>query len=193
MAERVAAILPAAASRLVVRMHPVSASAPASQPDNSRIFCPVLFAPYKHMPDRIAEWLTAVGRVLDDQVRLVVTASPAEVPSAVAASPRLELTGHLTVAQARELRARCQAIYYPTGLESFGCPLAEARAAGQPVIARDTPQNREIAGPALCGYTPGDSDSLLHATQVALTRTSTPDPAPFDPDAYFDWLLGPAS
>jgi glycosyltransferase involved in cell wall biosynthesis len=193
MAERVAAVLPAVAGRLVVRMHPVSAAAPARPPEPSMIFCPVLFAPYKHMPDRIAEWLAAADRALDDQVRLVVTASPAEVPASLAASPRLHLVGRLTVARARDMRERCQAVYYPTGLESFGCPLAEARAVGRPVIARDTPQNREIAGQALCGYTPGDSDSLLHAIQAALTRTVAPDPAPFDPDAYFDWLLGPGS
>ena len=49
--------------------------------------------------------------------------------------------------------ARSRAIYFPTDLESFGYPLAEARVSGQPVIARDTALNREIAGPALCRYT----------------------------------------
>ena len=82
-------------------------------------------------------------------------------------------------------------IYYPTSLESFGYPLAEARASGRPVIAYDTEQNREIAGPALCGFTPGDQDSLRRATMLALTTEVASDPAPFDPDAYFSWLLGP--
>jgi len=59
-----------------------------------------------------------------------------------------------------------------------------------PVIARDTPQNREIAGPALCGYTMGDRDSLRQATEAALTARVAPDSESFDPDAYFDWLLG---
>ena len=58
------------------------------------------------------------------------------------------------------MQARSRAIYFPTGLESFGYPLAEARVSGQPAIARDTAQNREIAGPALCGYSLGDPDSL---------------------------------
>jgi hypothetical protein len=31
---------------------------------------------------------------------------------------------------------------------------------------------------------------LLHATQAALTGGIAPDPVPFDPDAYFEWLLG---
>ena len=47
---------------------------------------------------------------------------------------------------------------------------------------------RDVA--ALCGYTPGDPDSLRHATEVAMTAQVDPDPAPFDPDTYFNWMLG---
>jgi hypothetical protein len=36
----------------------------------------------------------------------------------------------------------------------------------------------------------GDTDSLRGAVEAALTARVTPDPAPFDPDAYFDWMLG---
>jgi hypothetical protein len=190
MAERVVTVLPDVAGRLAVRMHPVS-PAPASQPGTGPlIFCPVLFAPYKHMDDRIAEWLTAVDDVLDDAVRLIVTASPGDVPASLAASTRLHFVGRLGIDRAHELSARCRAVYFPTSLESFGCPLAEARASGQPVIAVDSPQNREIAGPALFGYTPGDRESLLHATRSALSAQVAPEPEPFAPDAYFDWLLG---
>ena len=88
------------------------------------------------------------------------------------------------------MQAHSRAIYFPTGLESFGYPLAEARVSGLPVIARDTALNREIAGPALYGYTQGDPDSLRHAVKVALTADVAPDPGPFDPEQYFGWLLG---
>jgi glycosyltransferase involved in cell wall biosynthesis len=190
MAERITAVLPDVADRLTVRMHPVSTFPALRKPRGALILCPVLFAPYKHMADRIGEWLAAVDDVLDDSVRLIVTASPAEVPASLAVSPRLHFVGRLTINAALDLWRHSQAIYFPTGLESFGCPLAEARACGIPVIARDTPQNREIAGSALCGYTLGDADSLRHATEAALTALVAPDPEPFDPDAYFDWLLG---
>jgi len=193
MAERITAALPEVADRVTVRMHPVSVSAAPHSPGGALILCPVLFAPYKHMADRIGEWLAAVDEVMDDAVRLIVTASPAEVPASLAMSPRLHLVGRLSVAKTRDLWSRCQAIYFPTGLESFGCALAEARVNGVPVIARDTAQNREIAGSALCGYTLGDGDSLLRATRTALTALVTPDAQPFDPDAYFDWLLGEGS
>jgi Glycosyl transferases group 1 len=190
MAERVKAALPEVADRVVVRMHPVSANPVLRRSGGSLILCPVLFAPYKHMIDRITDWLAAVGDALDESVRLIVTASPAEVPTSLAGSPRLHFVGRLDHQELCRLWARSQAVYFPSGLEAFGWPLAEARVNGQAVIARDTPQNREIAGPALCGYTVGDPDSLLHATQAALVGGIAPDPVPFDPDAYFEWLLG---
>ena len=190
MAERITAVLPDVADRVVVRMHPVSASAAPGQPRGALILCPVLFSPYKHMADRIGEWLAAVNDVMDDSVRLIVTASPAEVPASLATSPRLHFVGRLGFEQMRDLWSRSRTVYFPTGLESFGFPLAEARVDGVPVIARDTPQNREIAGPALCGYTLGDRESLRYATKAALSSRIAPDPEPFNPAAYFDWMLG---
>jgi Glycosyl transferases group 1 len=190
MAERIAAALPDIADRVTVRMHPVSPLEAPCLPAGSLILCPVLFTPYKRMAERITEWVSAVDGVLDDSVRLIVTASAAEVPASLALSPRLHLVGQLSVERVQGLWARCRAVYFPTGTESFGFPLAEARAAGWPVIARNTAQNREIAGPALCGYDLGDRDSLRGATEAALSMRVTPDPDPFDPDAYFDWMLG---
>jgi hypothetical protein len=190
MAERIKTALPDVADRVVVRLHPVSANPVQGRPDGGRILCPVLFAPYKNMPDRLADWLAAVDHALDPSVRMTVTADAAEVPPSLAANPRLDLVGRLDVDALCDLWAGSQAVYFPSGLESFGFPLAEARVNGQPVIAQDTPQNREIAGSALCGYTVGDPDSLLHATQTALSARLEPDPGPFDPDAYFDWMLG---
>jgi hypothetical protein len=190
MTERIATVSPELSSRVVVRPHPVSVPSIPRLPGDPVILCPVLFAPYKHMALHLTELLTAVGDLEDPAVRVRVTARAAEVPAAVACHPRVELVGHLPCGELRELQARSRAIYFPTGLESFGYPLAEARVSGQPAIARDTAQNREIAGPALCGYTPGDPDSLRRAVEAALTADVAPDPGPFDPDQYFGWLLG---
>jgi hypothetical protein len=189
MAERITGTLPDVAGRLVVRMHPIT-SVQARPATGSLILCPVLFSPYKHMPERIADWLAVADGSMDDSVRLIVTASTAEVPASLAASPRLHFVGRLSVERMAHLWDHCRAIYFPTSLESFGYPLAEARAHGRPVIAVDTPQNREIAGPALCGYTAGDGDSLRCAIEAALAAEVAADPRPFDPDAYFDWMLG---
>jgi glycosyltransferase involved in cell wall biosynthesis len=191
MAERVTGVLPSVRGRVVVRLHPVSADAVPRLPRTPAILCPVLFRPYKHMVARLKELLTVIEEYDDPAVRLLVTAGRGEVPADVARHPRIELLGQLRLAELSRVWARSRAIYFPTGLESFGYPLADARAAGHPVIARDTAQSREIAGPALCGFTPGDAASLRRATALALTTDVAPDPEPFDPDAYFSWLLGP--
>ena len=97
---------------------------------------------------------------MDDSVRLIVTASAAEVPASLAASPRLHFVGRRSVAQMEDLWARCRAVYFPDGSRVVRLPAsggAGQRTAGH---RRDTAQNREIAGPALCGYAPGDRDAL---------------------------------
>ena len=190
MTERIVTVMPDLSSRVVVRLHPVSVPATARLPGGPVILCPVLFAPQKEMPQRLAELLAAIGDLEDPSIRLQVTAHATEVPAAVACHPQVELVGRLPHSELRDLQARSRAIYFPTDLESFGYPLAEARVNGQPVIARDIVLNREIAGPSMCGYTLGDPDSLRHAVEVALAANIAPDPGPFDPDRYFGWLLG---
>lgn len=191
MAERVARVLPSVRSRVVVRMHPASADSIPRRPREAGILCPVLFEPYKQMADRLAELLDAIDHDVDPSVRVLVTAERAEVPTSLANNPRIRLVGRLDHLDLCKLSAGSSVIYYPTALESFGYPLADARVSGHPVVALDTPQNREIAGAALCGFTPGDLASLRRAAVLALAKDVTPDPAPFDPDAYFRWLLGP--
>ena len=191
MTERIVTVMPDLSSRVVVRPNPVSVPSTPRLPGDPVILCPVLFAPQKQMPQRLTELLTAVGDLEDPSVRVQVTARAAEVPAAVARHPQVELVGRLPYSELREMWARSRAIYFPTDLESFGYPLAEARVSGQPVIARDTALNREIAGPALCRYTFGDPESLRQAVQAALTADVAPDPGPFDPDRYFGWMLGP--
>jgi glycosyltransferase involved in cell wall biosynthesis len=191
MAERVTRTLPGLTDRVVVRHHPVSADSIPRLPREPGILCPVLFSPHKGMLERITELLTAIEDVADPAVRLRVTADPDEVPPTLACHPRIDVVGRLDHHALRELWARSRAIYFPTEIESFGYPLAEARVHGQPVIALDTEQNREVAGPALCGFTTGDPDTLRGAIERALTAEVAPDPAPFDPGAYFGWLLGP--
>ena len=191
MGERVKRRLPHLARRVVPRLNPVSPDYIPEMARDHAILCPVLFAPYKRMAERLMELLDAIADYGDQSVRLRVTADRAEVPAQLASHTQVDLVGRLGLEDLRQLWACSRAIYFPTGIELFGYPLAEARVSGQPVIARDSEQNREIAGPALCGFTPGDAGSLRDATQMALTKDVPPDPAPFAPDDYFSWLLGP--
>ena len=189
MAERIISVLPSVRSRIVVRPHPVSAHTIGPAPLDDIILCPVLFGEYKKMTKHISEFLAAVDPHIDPSVQLHVTAEPRELPANLAAHPRVQLTGRLPHSELRSLWGRSRAIFFPPALESFGYPLAEARANGKPVIGQDTQQNREIGGAALCGFTTGNPQSLLTATMFALSTEVEPDPAPFDPNSYFAWLL----
>jgi len=190
MGERVAHIMPSLRNRIIPRLNPVSADSIPQAEREPVILCPVLFSPYKPMVARLTDWVEAVDKHIDPSVRMLVTADQTKVPAALANHPRIELVGELPHDQLRLLWARSRAVYFPTDIESFGFPLAEARVNGQPIIAQDTPQNREVGGPALCGYRVGDAESLRIATEIALTADIAPDPGPFEPDAYFAWLLG---
>jgi len=190
MAERVTRIAPHLDGRIVVRAHPVSAEPPPRLPREPAILCPVLFAPYKRMAEQIGALLGVVGELDDGSVTILVTADRTEVPAPVASHPRVRMVGRLPHAQLRELRARSRAVYFPTGLESWGAPRGRAPGRGAPGNAPATHHKPAVAGPALCGYDPRDPDSLRRAVAHALTAQVTPDPAPFDPGRYFDWLLG---
>lgn len=192
MAERVTRVMPSLKNKVTPRLNPVSADSIPSMPREPLILCPVLFSPYKHMVKRIRDWVNAIDAYLDADIKMLVTAEHKEVPDDLARHNRITLVGRLPNSELRQYWARSKAIYFPTEIESFGFPLAEARVSGQPVIALDSEQSREIAGPALAGFIPGDPDSLRNATERALLMAGQlkPDPGPFDPDAYFRWLLG---
>ncbi|MDB5597954.1 MAG: mannosyltransferase [Hyphomicrobiales bacterium] len=189
MAERVARVVPALSDRLVVRHHPLSAPALSPHSGLPAILVPVLFAPYKRMDEHLQRLLDALDR-LDIGCVVRPTATRAELPGLVD-HPRIDLVGHLSPAEVVAEWARSTAAYYPTGLESFGYPLAEARAAGRPIIALDSAQNLEIAAGALRGFRPNDPGSLADAVGSALSDPPpAADPSEFHPDHYFDWLMG---
>jgi hypothetical protein len=188
MAERVLAHLPVLTGRLVVRPHPLTPPAPGHV-EPGTVLCPVLFAGYKQMGRHLGLLLAAMtGPDLPD-LRVLVTAEPAEVDEGLRADSRLVLLGRLSAAELDAVTASAQVLYYPTLVESFGYPLAEARAAGRPVLAPVGGTARDLAGASWEPYDEGDVASLRAALVRALTRTSRPDPGPFDPDAYFPWLL----
>lgn len=188
MAERVDFHMPRLHARIEVRGHPVSVPAWASdteQRDNS-ILVPIVPHPYKNLDRHIASLLAAIG---DLDLKVVVTATELQLPL-VAGDPRVYFVGRLSSAQLEPYWGRARAIYYPTGLESFGYPLAEARVGGRWIIALETEQNQEIAGAALAPFNVGDSCSLTHAVECAMAGDPRPEPGPNDPDSYFHFLTG---
>jgi glycosyltransferase involved in cell wall biosynthesis len=192
MADRVAAAAPHLAGRLVVRHHPVTALPSPDAGLPRTILVPVLLAGYKRMDRHLVALLAALDRIGDRDTGVRVTARADQVPPAVAGNPRVEMVGPLSTRDIAEEWRRCALVYYPTALESFGYPLAEARASGRHVIAQDSEQNREIAGASLRAFAEGDLDSLAAAAAAAIAGPlPTPDASPFDPAGYFSDLVRP--
>jgi glycosyltransferase involved in cell wall biosynthesis len=75
-----------------------------------------------------------------------------------------------------ELHRHAAALVHPSRHEGFGLTIAEALAAGTPVIAADTPAVAELAGESARLVPPGDVDALAAALHdpPAATTTSVP-------------------
>jgi glycosyltransferase involved in cell wall biosynthesis len=188
MAGRVRDRVPAVRDRIVVRPHPVTPVGlrrPAHEPF---VLVPVLPAPYKNLVPQLAALLAALDRAgQPTEVRL--TAEASDLPDSLARHPRLRLLGTVPHHALAGMWQCATAAFFPSMVEAFGYPLAEARVYGVPVLAPDSGQARELAGPVLLPYRPGDHASLASAVE----RIHEPVPAQpdaFDRDDYFRWLLG---
>lgn len=194
MADRVARHTPQVAGRLVVRHHPVSAPSAKARPKAIPriVLVPVLPAPYKLLGAHVNRLRVAASQLdCPEGFRIRITADRTELPD-IPEDDRVEYIGRLPAQQLDRSWDEATAVYFPTGLEAFGYPLAEARVRGTWVIAQDTPQNAEIAGAALAGFDPGNAESLARALATAIGDAPNPDLDTFDPDAYFAWLLAGA-
>lgn len=186
MADRVVTHCPELRNKISVRMHPVSArgwSTAVPDQETPIVLVPIVPNSYKRLDLHIPAILRA-GEGLN--VNVVVTASEGEIPEADG-HPQYRAIGRMSAEDLSGWWGRATAVFFPPALESFGYALAEARCGGRPVIAPNTAQNQEIAGPALCGYS--NEEQLSEALRKALTLKVEPDNLTFDPTNYFDRLF----
>lgn len=73
--------------------------------------------------------------------------------------------GRLPLEEVYRLYISADIFFFPSWCESFGFPLIEAMGAGLPIVAADTPVNREICGRAAVYFQPGNAASA--AQQIA--------------------------
>ncbi|MBP5318511.1 MAG: glycosyltransferase, partial [Paludibacteraceae bacterium] len=104
-----------------------------------RLFYPALPFAYKNH-QVLCEALPQLGR----PCRLYLTTPP--VPGE--GRPELVRLGQLDKAQMARLYHQCDALVFPSKVETFGLPLLEAALCGLPVIAADKPYARDV----LAGY-----------------------------------------
>jgi glycosyltransferase involved in cell wall biosynthesis len=188
MGERVTHHVPSVAGRLVVRPHPVSPAGPRRPADDPFVLVPVLPAPYKNLFPQL-RLLAKAAAAMDLSAEFRVTALASELPDDLASDPLIHPIGPQPHDRLTELWRSASAVFFPSVVESFGYPLAEARVYGIPVIAVDSNQSREIAGSALRGYDPADVLSLADALE-RIGEPVIPDSRAFDRDSYFGWLFG---
>jgi len=188
MAERVAAS-GVRSDHLVVRHHPLTVGTRSSEMmdgDPVMLF-PSMPAPHKDLVGALATLLEAVDRV-PNSWQVIVTA-PASALADLAHHPSVSAIGPQSHDGMDLLWSTVTAAYLPYEAESFGYPFAEARAYGVPILGSDTAQNREVAGAALVPVAVGDVGAISNALDAALHAIIHPDPLPFSPDAYFEWLV----
>jgi len=189
MAARVSRWVPEARTRIAVRPHPVSPRSVNGGRVPGRIVCPVLLAPWKGLGKRLALCIDACSRIraAGIAVELVVTATEKELAQEGISADAVTAVGRRDVREMEELLATAHVVYFPTAIESFGYPLAEARANGQPVLALANSHNAEVAGNALVGFEP-NVGSLEQAIWRSLELEVTPSVVS-TPDEYFNLLL----
>jgi glycosyltransferase involved in cell wall biosynthesis len=131
--------------------------------------------------------IDAVARLqrAGERIRLVLTlpdglsADPGlapELPQLLARADALDgavlCTGQLSHDEVARLYAGADVFLFPSLLESFGLPMIEAQAAGLPIVAADTPVNREVCGDAACFFPPGDAEACAAAVAALLEDSS---------------------
>ncbi len=77
----------------------------------------------------------------------------------------VEFVGPLDWQQTQDLYQDTDIFVFPSLIESFGYPMAEAMAYGLPIVAADTPVNREIGGESALYFSPLSPEELAGQVQ----------------------------
>jgi glycosyltransferase involved in cell wall biosynthesis len=84
------------------------------------------------------------------------------------ASPRIHATGYLETREIRALMAASSMLVLPSLEEGFGLPVADAMAAGLPVVCSTGSALAEVAGEAACLVDAQDANALARAIERLL-------------------------
>jgi glycosyltransferase involved in cell wall biosynthesis len=85
---------------------------------------------------------------------------------ALARRPDVELLGLLFDGDLQQLYREADIFVFPSYCESFGHPMAQAMGHGLPIVAADTPVNREICGDAAMYFSPLDPQDLAEKVRL---------------------------
>ncbi len=154
---------------------------PDSPPENSsvvRLIYVSLYAEHKNLTT-LLKALPILNKNRGGKFLLKTTADPAwdgaawtlqrEDDLALArrsdVAPCVEFVGPLDKEQTHRLYQEGDIFVFPSLCESFGHPMVEAMAHGLPVVAADTPVNREICGEAAVYFSPLSPEDLAQQVE----------------------------
>ncbi len=198
MARRIEDVAPSLSSRIVVRHHPLDVSGASMSPPigpmpSAFILIPMLPSPHKDLGGLIPRVALARDHAALD-LQVVATVRERDVAQGLPAGLKgVTFLGPQPPERVLSLTASATVVINGSGMESFSYNLAEARSLGVPIIAPATDLTTEIGGsaaiPVHMDQVGEIADALIHAVSLQVV----PDPSPFDPKRYFDWLLGRAN
>ena len=81
---------------------------------------------------------------------------------------RVVCVGWLSPESIVNLYKKCDIFVFPSLSESFGFPMIEAMAVGLPIVASDTPVNREILGDSALYYSPLSPHELAESIKILM-------------------------
>ena len=145
-----------------------------------------LYSEHKNL-NTLLKAISLLNRRGDTRFNLTTTANPAwagaawtlthQEDLALARQPgiaeHVEFVGPLSRKETEHLYRTSDIFVFPSLTESFGFPMAEAMSHGLPIVAADTPVNREVCGDAASYFSPliaeGLAGRILHlATDSSL-------------------------
>jgi glycosyltransferase involved in cell wall biosynthesis len=164
-----------------LQIEKVSQRAPkANELQEHRLLYTSLYAEHKNL----STLLRSLMYLIENGIccRLITSADPnwqeARITSTwredarLVADPRIsnyiEFIGVTSSEQVATLYHTADVFVYPSLVESFGHPLVEAMAAGMPIVAADTPINREICQNAAVYFSPLDAYDCARQIQLVL-------------------------
>jgi len=113
-------------------------------------------------------------------------------------TPGVHFIGRQSRSQMAEQYARCDAVLFPSKLETWGLPITEAKTLGKPLLVADLPYAHEAVGTydKVAFIAPTDPKAwaaalhgLVNGTWRYPGQTAAPPAAPFAPDWPALWLL----
>lgn len=126
----------------------------------------------KNLVGLVMAYMTLCSRQHEPPPLVLVGPGASWTQGGAASGPQIRATGYLPTREIRLLMAASRALVLPSLEEGFGLPVAEAMAAGLPVVCSRGSALEEVAGDAACLVDPHDLGSIAHGIERVIRDAS---------------------